>query len=63
MRKRYKIVLNLELDDPDESYPAGGDYTHLSRLQRCNPGPVDDVMGDWAYEHNSHHTGQDCGEG
>jgi hypothetical protein len=33
MRKRYKIVLNLELDDPDESYPAGGSYTHLSRLK------------------------------
>jgi hypothetical protein len=33
MRKRYKIVLNLELDDPDSPFPAGGDYTHLSRLR------------------------------
>lgn len=33
MRKRYKIVLNLEIDDPDAPFPAGGDYTHLNRLQ------------------------------
>jgi hypothetical protein len=45
MRKRYKIVLNLELDDPDESYPAGGDYTHLSRLQRVIHGIVSSFWG------------------
>ena len=33
MRKRYKIVLNVEIDEPDDPAPAGGDYTHLSRLQ------------------------------
>lgn len=33
MKKRYKIVLNVEIEDPDEPYPAGGDYMHLSRLQ------------------------------
>ena len=33
MRKRYKIVLNIELTDPDTPYPAGGDYTHLTRIQ------------------------------
>lgn len=33
MRKRYKIVLNLEIDNPDDPFPAGGDYTHLDRIQ------------------------------
>jgi hypothetical protein len=33
MRKRYKIVLNLELDVPDDEFPAGGSYTHLNKLQ------------------------------
>lgn len=32
MRKRYKIVLNVEIADPDKPFPAGGDYTHLNRL-------------------------------
>lgn len=33
MRKRYKIVLNVEIEDPDEPHGASGDYTGLSRLQ------------------------------
>ena len=33
MRKRYKIVLNVEIDEPDRPHGAGGDYTHLTRLQ------------------------------
>lgn len=33
MKKRYKIVLNVEIEDPDEPYPAGGDYARLTRLQ------------------------------
>jgi hypothetical protein len=33
MRKRYKVVLNLEIDDPGEPHPAGGSYTHLNNLQ------------------------------
>lgn len=33
MRKRYKVVLNLEIDDPDAHYPAGGSYTHDTMLQ------------------------------
>ena len=32
MKKRYKIVLNVELTDPDAPFPAGGDYTHRSRI-------------------------------
>jgi len=32
MKKRYKIVLNVEITDPDKPFPAGGDYTHLSRI-------------------------------
>ncbi len=32
MRKRYKVVLNVEVDDPDAPYPAGGSYTHLNRI-------------------------------
>jgi hypothetical protein len=32
MRRRYKVVLNIELDDPDQPHPAGGDYTHLNRI-------------------------------
>jgi hypothetical protein len=33
MRKRYKIVLNVEITDPDRPYPSGGDYTHLNMLE------------------------------
>jgi len=33
MKKRFKIILNVEVDDPDAPYPAGGSYTHLTRLQ------------------------------
>ena len=33
MRKRYKIVLNVEIADPDKPFPAGGDYTHLNRIE------------------------------
>ena len=33
MKKRYKIVLNVEITDPDEPFPAAGDYTHLSRIE------------------------------
>ncbi len=32
MRKRYKVVLNVEITDPDKPFPAGGDYTHLNRI-------------------------------
>lgn len=32
MRKRYKIVLNVEIADPDKPFPAGGAYTHLNRI-------------------------------
>ena len=32
MKKRYKIILNVEITDPDKPFPAGGDYTHLSRI-------------------------------
>jgi len=33
VRKRYKIVLNLEIEDPDEPFPGGNDFKYLSRLQ------------------------------
>ena len=33
MRRRYKVVLNVEITDPDKPHPAGGDYTHLTMLQ------------------------------
>lgn len=32
MRKRYKIVLDVEITDPDRPFPAGGDYTHLNLI-------------------------------
>ena len=32
MKKRYKVVLNVEIEDPEKPYPAGGDYTHKNRL-------------------------------
>lgn len=32
MKKRYKIILNVEITDPEKPFPAGGDYTHLSRI-------------------------------
>ena len=32
MKKRYKIILNVEITDPDKPFPAGGTYTHLSRI-------------------------------
>lgn len=33
MRKRYKIVLNVEIDDPEQPFPAGGNYTNLNRIE------------------------------
>ncbi len=33
MKKRYKVVLNVEVADPDKPFPAGGDYTHLNRIE------------------------------
>jgi len=33
VKKRYKIVLNVEMTDPDGPYPAGGDYTHMTRKE------------------------------
>ena len=33
MKRRYKVVVNIDVDDPDESFPAGGDYMHMTRLQ------------------------------
>lgn len=33
MKRRYKIVLNVEITDPDKPFPAGGDYTHLNRIE------------------------------
>ena len=33
MRKRYKVVLNVEITDPDKPFPAGGDYTHVNRIE------------------------------
>ena len=33
MKKRYKVILNVEITDPDKPFPAGGDYTHLSRIE------------------------------
>ncbi len=51
MRKRYKVILNVEITDPDTPYPAGGDYTHLTRLEgivrnllRHNPQLESDVV-------------------
>jgi hypothetical protein len=33
MKRRYKIILNIEITDPEQPFPAGGDYTHLSRIE------------------------------
>lgn len=33
MRKRYKLVFNIDITDPEQPFPAGGDYTHLNRIQ------------------------------
>ncbi len=33
MRKRFKIVLNLDIENPDDPFPAGGSYTHMTTLQ------------------------------
>ncbi len=33
MRKRFKIVLNLDIENPDDLFPAGGSYTHMTTLQ------------------------------
>lgn len=32
MKKRYKIVLNAVIANPDKPFPAGGAYTHLNRI-------------------------------
>lgn len=31
--KRYKIILNAEITNPNKPFPAGGDYAHLNRLE------------------------------
>lgn len=33
MKKRYKIVLNVEIEDPKKPYPSGGDYAHKDRIE------------------------------
>jgi hypothetical protein len=33
MRKRFKIVLNLDIENPDDPFPAAGDYTNMTRFQ------------------------------
>ena len=33
MKKRYKIVLNIEIDDPDDYFVGGGDYANLTRKE------------------------------
>ena len=32
MRKRYKVVLNVEIEDPEKPFPAGGDFMHKNRI-------------------------------
>jgi hypothetical protein len=33
VRKRYKVIFNVEVDDPEQRFPAGGDYTHLNLIE------------------------------
>lgn len=33
VRKHYKVVLNIEITDPEQPYPAGGDYAYLSLIK------------------------------
>lgn len=33
MKRRYKVIFNVEVDDPEKPFPAGGDYTHLNRIE------------------------------
>jgi hypothetical protein len=32
MKRRYKVVLNVDVTDPEQPFPAGGSYTHLNRI-------------------------------
>ncbi len=43
MKKRYKIILNMEITDPDKPFPAGGDYTHMNRIE----GIVHSIASAW----------------
>lgn len=33
MKKRYKIVLNVEITDPEKPFPGGGDFNHSTRIE------------------------------
>ena len=33
MRKRYKVVMNMDVDDPELPFPAGGSYAHCNRIE------------------------------
>jgi Na+-transporting NADH:ubiquinone oxidoreductase subunit NqrA len=33
MRHRFKAIVNIEIEDPEAPFPAGCDYTHLSRIE------------------------------
>lgn len=33
MRKRFKVVLNVDITNPDTIHPAGGDYTRRTFLE------------------------------
>ncbi len=33
MKRRYKVILNVEITDPGKPFPAGGGYTHLNRIE------------------------------
>lgn len=43
MKKRYKVVLNVEVPEPEQPFPGGGDYTYLNRLT----GVIQMIVNQW----------------
>jgi hypothetical protein len=33
VKKRYKIILNVDVNDPEKPFPAGGNYSNLNRIE------------------------------
>jgi len=33
LKRRYKVIFNVEVTDPEQPFPAGGSYTHENRIE------------------------------
>ncbi len=51
MRKRFKIVLNLDIENPDDPFPAGGYYKHMNKLEGLIAGILSAVQSFWGLKY------------